>query len=151
MAREESGKSRVSQSFHKSVLPKDLSIPDDFKGVLQINVQRQRETETETETVTQTQNTAVTVSQMQAQLQVISVQVQQLQELMQPITVQVQQAQSQQQAIGAQTAAQLQALQGQLQMLFMAILGTPAGNDAGERQQLLREIVAALRNNPQQG
>ena len=148
MARGEEAKTRVNQNFHRSVLPKDLSIPEDFKGVLQINVQRQRETETETETVnqTQTQNTAVAVSQMQAQLQVVSVQVQQLQELMQPITVQVQQVQSQQQAIGAQTAAQLQALQGQLQMLFMAVLGAPAGMDAGERQQLLREMVAALRN-----
>lgn len=151
MPRGEDGRTRVNQNVQKSELPKEITIPDDFKGVLQINVQRQRETETETENVTQTQtqNTAVTVSQMQAQLQAVSVQIQQLQELMQPITVQVQQAQSQQQALGAQTAAQLQALQGQMQLLFMAILGAPAGTDAGERQQLLREIVATLRNSPQ--
>lgn len=149
MSRDEGEKERVKQNYRKEPLPREIHIPDDFEGIVQINVQSQKETETESITQSQSQNTTVAVAQLQAQVQAVAVQIQQLQNLMQPITVQVQQAQSQMQACSAQTAAQLQGLQSQLQLLFMAILGAPAGADAGERQQLLREIVTILRANPQ--
>lgn len=122
---------QTRQNWQHADLPKEIKLPDDFEGVVQINVQSQREKEVDTVTVAQAQATNVAVSQ--------------LQNLVQPITVQVQQLQQQQQAFNAQTQAQLQALQTQLQMLFMAVLGTPAGADAGERQQMLREMVQVLR------
>jgi|GEM_PF-3378923 len=148
-------KTQENNDSHRKALPKEVRIPDDFKGVVQINVQSQKEKETETETETttqsQTQNTAVAVAvrQLQSQMQAVSVQIQQVLDLMQPITVQIQQTQAQQQACCTQTAAQLQGLQAQLQMLFMAVLGMPAGADAGERQSLLRDIVQSLRASPQ--
>lgn len=124
---------QTKRNWQQADLPKEIKLPDDFEGVVQINVQSQREKEIDTVTVEQ------------AQAQATNVAISQLQNLVQPITVQVQQLQQQQQAIGAQTLAQLQALQAQVQMLFMAVLGTPAGADAGERQRMLREMVQALR------
>ncbi|HYG58429.1 MAG TPA: hypothetical protein VD902_10250 [Symbiobacteriaceae bacterium] len=136
MAKSDAGSGRVKVNTQQQALPKEVVIPEDFEGVIQVNIQSQRETETES--IAQSQATGVSVHQTQAQQQLTNVQ------------IAIQQMQSQQQSIGtslAQMQGQLQALQSQMQLLFLAVLGTPSGSPEGaaERRQMLGQIVEALR------
>jgi hypothetical protein len=101
-------------------------IPEDFKGVIQVNIQDQHDT--------QNQNTNVALTAMQNQITNVNV------------TLAGMQGQL------AQLLAQQQAAVSQVQllMLTLAAAGGPAGTPeaAAERQQLLRELVQALRQPP---
>jgi hypothetical protein len=116
------GSSRRSEQREK--IPKEIVIPEDFRGVLQINVQTQRETES----TTQNQASNVAVTTLQNQVTQVNTGVQNLQAMMNELT------------------AGQRVLQQQVQML-MLLLGTPAGSPeaAAERQRMLNDMAAALR------
>lgn len=111
-----------------SGLPEELIIPEHFKGVIQVNVQAQRETETETETNTQANATNVSVQALQNQMTNVTVTLSGLQ------------------AAVAESLAQQRAMQNQLQLLFMLLLGSAENRE--ERQALIREVVERMRDRP---
>ena len=111
---------RVRTDANMDLLPKQIVIPKDFEGIVQINVQTMQETESLTNT--QQQTTSVAIQQVQNQVaQVVGMMAQ-------------------------MTMAQ-QAMQSQMQML-MVVLGTSPGSpeEAAERRRLMREISESLRN-----
>ncbi|HLN63895.1 MAG TPA: hypothetical protein VK464_20430, partial [Symbiobacteriaceae bacterium] len=98
--------SRTRVDANMDLVPKQIVIPKDFEGIVQINVQAQQETESLMNTQNQATNVAVT--QMQNQVaQVIG-------------TLQTMQGMMAQMAMGQQ------ATQSQMQML-MVLLGTTPG------------------------
>jgi hypothetical protein len=88
----------IRTNIKRSDLPEDFSIPEDFKGVIQINVQRA----SDQDTTTQTASPTITLNAVQNQLTQVQVGL-------------------------ANMQSALQALQNQQQLMFMLLLGAPEG------------------------
>lgn len=118
---------RVRTDANMDLLPKQIVIPKDFEGIVQINVQTMQETESLTNT--QQQTTSVAIQQVQNQVAQVVGALQTMQGMM------------------AQMTMAQQAMQSQMQML-MVVLGTSPGSpeEAAERRRLMREISESLRN-----
>jgi hypothetical protein len=88
----------VKTEYKRSDLPEDFAIPENFKGVIQINVQRA----SDQDTTTQTASPTITLNAVQNQLTQVQVGL-------------------------ANMQAALQALQNQQQLMLMLLLGAPEG------------------------
>jgi hypothetical protein len=119
------GKDLTDRSSSNNSDRDEIVIPEDFQGVIQVNIQDQHET--------QNQNTNVALTAMQTQITTVTVMLQGMQGQL------------------AQLLAMHQGAASQLQLLFLTLVGGAAGSSevAAERQQLLRELVQSLRRQPE--